>query len=240
LQQQASVFSNPASTAAERAAAFQALAAFVTGLPSSNPGSVFQRLPLESAVAQLSLPLLACPRLPPFATLQNLGCFELKTGTGCAQLINSVRGCAQWGATLEQLLPSGGEVCQAAGLADKAEMEDFVFAFDSNLKPIVGQQVTLAPGAPLEARARLDLLMREAERGHCDLVAHAGSLGFVYEAGAFVRHDGVRMSLDVLYRRVIARAPVTFTAVPPSEGRRSGVDRDEDGLLDAFDVRTAR
>jgi len=32
---------------------------------------------------------------------------------------------------------------------------------------------------------------------------------------------------------VIARDPVSFTAVPPGEGIRSGIDRDEDGRLDA-------
>jgi hypothetical protein len=30
---------------------------------------------------------------------------------------------------------------------------------------------------------------------------------------------------------------VTFTAVPVGEGVRAGIDRDEDGRLDAFDPR---
>jgi hypothetical protein len=134
LQQQLLAFTNPATPAAEREAAFQALAAFLTALPASHPGAVFQRLPLASAVQQLSLPLLACPSLPAVATLQGLGCFELSVGTACAQLINTLRGCAQWGSTLEQIMPNGTLACQAAGLADKAEMEDFVFAFETNLR----------------------------------------------------------------------------------------------------------
>jgi hypothetical protein len=240
LTQQLGALNSPSATPADKAVAFQAIANFLSALPPSNPGSVFQRLPLENAVPQLSLPLLACPRLPPVAQLQALGCFELRTGAGCTQLLNSVRGCAQWGATLEQVLPNGTEACQAAGLADKADMEDFVFAFDTNLKPIVGQQVTVGARAAAATLSRLAQLVDQAERGHCDLVAHAGNTGFVYEAGRFLRHDGRRMSLNELRRRVITDTPVTFTAVPPGEGRRSGVDRDEDGLLDALDPRTGR
>jgi hypothetical protein len=37
--------------------------------------------------------------------------------------------------------------------------------------------------------------------------------------------------------RVISRGTVTFTAVPPGEGIRSGIDRDEDGRLDKSDRR---
>jgi hypothetical protein len=166
-----------------------------------------------------------------------MGCFELTTGANCAPLIDTVRGCALWGATLEQVLPNGTEACHAAGLDDKADMEDFVLAFDSNLKPIVGQQVTLSADSASAAHMRLALLLSEAERGHCELAAHSGDTGYFYDGRDFVRHDGVRFSPRELTRRVIARAPVTFTAVPLKEGRRAGIDRDEDGLLDAFDWR---
>jgi DNA-binding beta-propeller fold protein YncE len=240
LRQDLQVFTNPASTPAARAAAFAALSGFLSGLPANNPGSVFQRLPMQTAVTQLSLPLLACPSLPPVLTLQTLGCFDIRVGTGCASLINTVRGCAQWGATLEQVMPNGVEACHAAGFADKADMESFMFAFESNLKPIVGQQVTLTGSSSAQANTRLELLIEQAERGHCDLVAHSGAFGFVYEAKRFLRHDGVKLTLNALIRRATPSAPLTFTAVPPREGRRSGVDRDEDGLLDAFDLRPWR
>lgn len=179
--------------------------------------------------------MLACPGLPPAAALEALGCFELRTGAACAQLIDSVRGCAQWGATLEQILPNGTRACHAFGLDDKADMEDFVMAYDSNMKPIVGQQVTLSASSGAPASARLQLLLAQAGLGNCDLVAHARDHGFAYLSGEFVRDDGVHFSLASLEQRVIAGGPVTFTAVPPGEGVRSGIDRDEDGRLDAFD-----
>jgi hypothetical protein len=82
------------------------------------------------------------------------------------------------------------------------------------------------------ARARLALLLARGLEGDCDLVAHSSDHGFTYSDGAFVRDDGARFSPSRLEERVIARGAVTFTAVPPGEGIRSGIDRDEDGRLD--------
>ena len=216
LAQQVAAFTSPTTTAAQRAAALQAISAFVAALPARNPGAVFQRFPAETAARQLRLPLLACPALPPAATLQALGCFDLHTGAGCAALVDDVRNCALWGATLEQALASGTSACRATGLDDRADMESFLFAFDSNLKPVVGQQVTIAAGAPASARARLQLLIAQADRGNCDLVAHVGASGLVYRGGMFVGADGARETLAQLAHPAGA---VTFTAVPPGEGR---------------------
>jgi hypothetical protein len=217
LTQQVVAFGNPASTPEQRAAALQAIAAFIGGLPPGNPGSVFQRLPIQSAAAQLKLPLVSCVGLPPAATLQELGCFDLRTRASCATLISTVQQCAIWGTTLEQILPNGTKACHSFGLDDKAEMEDFVFAFDSNLKPIVGQQVTLTRTSTAQARARLQLLIAQADQGNCDLVARTKDHSFAYAGGELVRDDGVRFSVTEFERRVIARGAATFTAVPPGE-----------------------
>jgi hypothetical protein len=235
LTQQVVIFTSPSSTPDQKAAALASIGAFLAGLPPTNPGTVFLKLPLASAAAQLSLPLLACPPLPPEATLRSLGCFDLKTGAACANLIGSVRGCAQWGATLEEILPNGTKACHSMGIDDKADMEDFVFAFESNMKPVVGQQVTVRENAGALVLARLQLLIAQAEHGACDLVAHSEDSGFTYTAPTFLRDDGRTFSLAELQQRVISRSPLTFTAVPPGEGRRAGVDRDEDGRLDRFD-----
>lgn len=219
------VINDPASTPEQVGAATQSLNDFVASLPSSNPGAVFRRLP----VTQLSLPLLDCPSLPDTATLQTLGCFELGFSPTCAQFFGSVRFCAQWGSTLEQLLGSGTQACKAEGLEQRAEMEDFLFAYASNLKPIVGQQVTLGRDASVATVSRLHLLLHRASAGDCDLVAHWGAHGAVYESGAFLVDDGRVIRLAMLRR---LEEPVTFTAVPVGEGRRSAVDRDLDGVLD--------
>jgi DNA-binding beta-propeller fold protein YncE len=225
LAQQVIAFTSPASTAEQRAAALQAISAVIAGLPASNPGAVFQRLPAEIAASQLRLPLLACPALPPADTLQSLGCFELHTGAGCAALVQDVRSCAVWGATLEQVLSSGTDACHASGLDDRADMESFLLAFDSNLKPVVGQQITVTRGSGSELRSRLQLLIGQAARGNCDLVAHAGADSFVYSNGVFIGADGASYELARLELREVAAGPLTFTAVPPGEGTRSRIDQ---------------
>jgi hypothetical protein len=235
LRLQVAAFTNPATPPDQRAAAFQAIATFIGGLPASNPGSVFQRLPIQTAAGQLSLPLLACPSLPPASTMQALGCFDLRTGAGCASLLSLVRGCALWGATLENILPNGTKACMSHGLQEKNDMEDFMMAFDSNLKPIVGQQVTLTTSSGTGPRARLDLMISQSAAGKCDVVAHARGRGFAYIGGQFVRDDGLKFTFTKLQQIVMPLGPVTFTAVPPGEGKRSGIDRDEDGRLDHFD-----
>lgn len=93
LAQQVIAFTSPTSTPDQRAAALQAISAFIAGLPAANPGAVFQRLAADAAARQLRMPLLACPALPPAETLRSLGCFELHTGAGCAALVNDVRDC---------------------------------------------------------------------------------------------------------------------------------------------------
>jgi hypothetical protein len=99
-------------------------------------------------------------------------------------------------------------------------MEAFLLAFDSNLKPVVGQQVTIGPGSGAPARARLHLLIAQAERGNCDLVAHAGAASFVYSNDAFIGADGARYSLPRLEHLMAGLGRLTFTAVPPGEGTR--------------------
>jgi len=233
LQEQLVVLSRPDTTPEQKAAASQILAGFLLSLPPDNPGAVFQRLPLQSALAQFALPLLACPSLPPHAALQALGCFDLKTGPACAQLIGVVQGCALWGATLEHIVPNGTHACDAAGLSDKADMESFVFAYESNMKPIVGQQLTWTRSAGSAERQRLNLLVSQAQQGNSDLVALANGYGFTFTQGEFLRDDGARFTLARLINR--PASAITFTAVPPGEGRRIGVDRDSDGILDGRD-----
>ncbi|XYH98741.1 thrombospondin type 3 repeat-containing protein [Sorangium sp. So ce1128] len=122
----------------------------------------------------------------------------------------------------------------------RRQLEAFVLAFDSNVAPIVGQQVTLRSGNQAVAGPRIDLLIARAEAGECDLVAksHLASqeLGFLYTgAGQFVVD---RMAIapvsDALLRQaaVSTGRPLTYTCAPLGSGYRTGVDRDEDGFLD--------
>lgn len=227
-----SVLLDPAVLPEVAEAAQAALDLFLAVLPPDSPGKVFESL----GAAQLALPLLACPALPDAATLEAHGCLRSGDPTGCPDLYESVRNCALWGHTLEQLLGGTSESCRAEGLEQRESVEDFLLAFDTNLAPSVGQQVTLRASSSGDAAAfaerRLALLLEQARLGRCDVVAHSGDRGAVFENGEFLRDDGLR---DTQSGLLAGGASVTFTAVPPGEGRRSGIDRDLNGTPDALE-----
>ena len=115
-----------------------------------------------------------------------------------------------------------------------------MMAFDSNLAPIVGQQATLAAAtAGDDVAARIDLLEARAVAGECDLVVHGvvrgAPVGFLFlpATGRFApdRAHG-RLLSDAGLRGLAEDGALTFTAVPPGSGRRIGIDRDMDGVLD--------
>ncbi len=128
-----------------------------------------------------------------------------------------------------------------AGLTLRHELADFVFSFDSNLFPIVGQQITLTPGDTSAANARIALLEAQATLGQTDLVAHATYLGqphgFTFSGGKWVADVSWLPPLtDAQLRSLAAFSPLTFMAVPPGEGWRVGIDRDGDGYADGDEL----
>src|SRR5437899_10946396 len=59
---------------------------------------------------------------------------------------------------------------------ERSQLEQFVLAFDSNLAPIVGQQITLTSTNAATAGGRIDLLIARAVAGECEVVVK-GNLG---------------------------------------------------------------
>jgi hypothetical protein len=132
----------------------------------------------------------------------------------------------------------------AAGDAQRRQVEQFLLAFDSNLKPVVGQQVTLRLANAAAAGPRIDLLLARADAGDCEVVAKLvvgnEELGFLYAGqGAFTANrvgfppipDGLLRLWGVAFGKA-----VTYTAVPPGSGSRIGLDRDEDGAFDGDEL----
>jgi DNA-binding beta-propeller fold protein YncE len=129
------------------------------------------------------------------------------------------------------------------GDPQRRDVEQFLFAFDSNLKPVVGQQVTLSNSSPSAASTRANLLVARANAGDCDLVikGNLGGLqrGAVHVSGTDFQIDG--NDFGILPESVIrsnaltAGDTLTYTAVPPGDGTRIGVDQDEDTVLNADD-----
>jgi hypothetical protein len=126
---------------------------------------------------------------------------------------------------------------------ERRQMEQFMFAMDSNLKPVVGQQITLTSLNSATVTPRINLLVSQAALGNCDLVVKGRvsgtSRGWVRQADGLYRSDlATEAPLADSTLRGLASIPgqeLTWSCVPPGSGTRIGIDRDEDGLLDRGD-----
>jgi hypothetical protein len=123
------------------------------------------------------------------------------------------------------------------------DMEQFMFAFDSNLKPIVGQQVTLTDTNAATVNGRINLLIARAAANDADVVVKGTDTGeargwLLLPSGNFQPDRAADPLLSDAQLRQLATTSgqeLTYTAVPVGSGTRAGVDRDEDGDLDGDD-----
>ncbi|MEZ4402364.1 MAG: hypothetical protein R3B06_20230 [Kofleriaceae bacterium] len=123
---------------------------------------------------------------------------------------------------------------------ERRAVESFLLAFDSNLAPIVGQQITVAGPGDAAALARVALLRSRADVDECDLVVSAGGgrtqRGYLYTGSARYAPDRSGRppvtEQALVWWAGVRRQPLTFTCVPPGSGFRIGLDRDDDGVLD--------
>jgi DNA-binding beta-propeller fold protein YncE len=123
--------------------------------------------------------------------------------------------------------------------ATRRDVEQYVLAFDSDLAPIVGQQVTLTSTNATAVGPRISLMEARAKVAftskvlggtvtECDLVARVaqgGAIkGFVFSptAGSFTSVDGGSNLSDTALRALAGTAgqEVTFTCAPPGSGTR--------------------
>jgi len=143
--------------------------------------------------------------------------------------------------------PSGGDV-------KRRQMERFMLAFDSDVAPIVGQQVTLDASNAGVVGPRIDLLRARAMAPfvskalggtvtECELVVKgvvAGEArGWVMNpAGEFASDRAAEVPLtDGALRALatVAGQSLTYSCVPPGSGSRIGIDRDLDSVRDGDD-----
>jgi DNA-binding beta-propeller fold protein YncE len=128
-----------------------------------------------------------------------------------------------------------------AGLATRRALSAFVMAYDTNMRPVVGQQATLDATNTAAVASRLALFESQAAAGNTDLVVRGriGSrdAGFVYSNGSFLSDNGATLS-DAQLRALVGDSTdaLTFTCVPPGSGLRIGVDRDGDGYADGTEL----
>jgi hypothetical protein len=135
---------------------------------------------------------------------------------------------------------------------EEARLESFIFAFDTDLAPAVGQQVTLrssniavvGPWISLfkaRAAAAFDSLVLGGAVTQCDLVVKGqvggAERGWVYNTGTddFTDDSANTISQATLEAFATSDGPLTFTCVPPGFATRMGHNRDRDTLNDAVD-----
>jgi len=107
----------------------------------------------------------------------------------------------------------------------RRQLEAFLLAFDSNLAPCVGQQVTLTADNTVGAGARIDLFESRAAIGECDLLVRGRVRGrpiaFLYRRadGLFIPDlPGLPPLTDGRLRALASRpaGELTFTCGPPA------------------------
>jgi Thrombospondin type 3 repeat len=130
------------------------------------------------------------------------------------------------------------------GTNQRRDVEQFMHAMDTNLPPIMGQQITLNDVNGSSVMTRINLLIQRAAAGEIDLVVKGNiagkQRGWLRKAdSSFQPDDAAEFNLtqtQLLALAQTANQALTFTAVPVDSGQRIALDRDEDGVLDFNDV----
>jgi len=122
------------------------------------------------------------------------------------------------------------------------QLEAFVHSFDTNFRPIVGQQITRTSTNGATVDPRITLMNTRADAGDCDVIVKgviAGEArGAVRLAGGNFQTDRNETLTDAQVRALANTAgqEITYTCVPPGSGERMGIDRDEDGFFDREEI----
>jgi hypothetical protein len=103
-----------------------------------------------------------------------------------------------------------------------------MLAFDSNLKPMVGQQVTWT--GDQDGRAELPASLRAAASGHCDAALRQGNRGFLVttphasapERSVLTTRSGAQSRLGSLVPRHSAKRAASTVYLLPSTASAGG------------------
>jgi DNA-binding beta-propeller fold protein YncE len=136
--------------------------------------------------------------------------------------------------TLDTFLSDPVFTFPAPAPASRAAVAAFVLALDSDLAPVVGQQITWRSTANAAVEAQLALLKEQAlvtsPRAACDLVVRA-SIDGVSKAGLFqadgtwLMRSGETLSDANLRQLASATQALTFMCVMPGSGRRIALNK---------------
>ncbi len=173
---------------------------------------------------------------------QKVGCF--------AEGGNEVRGfCYLHDGAIPTIFDFLGASVFGLTVQERRNLEAMMMAFDSEMGPMVGQQITLRPGAPAADLARVNLMLSRAGAGDCDVISKGviqgngatveEQRGTVYQPGSnsFLTDRGFTFPANIILGLPNSfNVEVTFTCVPVGSGQRMGVDRDLDTFLDQDEI----
>lgn len=124
----------------------------------------------------------------------------------------------------------------ALGNEQRRNMESFMLAFDTNLKPIVGQQITVNAENIHEGIERILLMMFQSHESACDLVVNSKDQDYLYLGnGLFhTEYNQNTISSAKLYKKILYTPDThyTFMCAPPGSGLRLSIDQNLDNILD--------
>ena len=114
----------------------------------------------------------------------------------------------------------------------RADVERYVLAIESNMAPVVGQQVTLTSTAQREMIERVNLLEERAKLNECDLIV-SGVIDNQYYSALFQTGDdyyqdagnGITNKMDVRGIAMKRDNALTYTCVPIGAGRRLALNQ---------------
>lgn len=131
--------------------------------------------------------------------------------------------------------PGGFSLNVEQGHAERRQVEAYLLAFESNLAPVVGQQITLGKNGAPETHQRINLLLNRSSAGECEVVAHkSGGRGYLYIGNGVFRANNNTLvdDLDLRDQASNEGEEITYTCAPSGSGERLALDRDEDGIPD--------
>jgi len=131
----------------------------------------------------------------------------------------------------------------ATSATDNQNLEQFMHAMDSNMAPIIGQQITLNNPGNASVITRIQLMNSQMDAGNNSVIVK-GKISNT-QRGWFRQADGTYQSDDAFVDPIseaqlfqlsaTTGQELTFTAVPVGTEVRMGVDRDNDFILDQND-----
>ncbi len=121
------------------------------------------------------------------------------------------------------------------------ELEQFLLGMETNMMPIIGQQVTLSAHNRNQVSERIQLFFKRMDAGECEVIVKGINQGKPFggirlPSGNFQLDDINKspvLEKTLLDLANVAGQELTFTAVPNGSGRRLGVDSDDDGILNS-------